>query len=41
LLLTPRAGLTPAAATVPVTPCPSHVIYQSFGSGKTALNVAL
>jgi hypothetical protein len=25
LLLTPRAGLTPAAATVPVTPCPSHV----------------
>jgi hypothetical protein len=26
LLLTPRAGLTPAAATVPVTPCPSHEI---------------
>ena len=26
LLLTPRAGLTPAAATVPGTPCPSHEI---------------
>ena len=25
LLLTPRAGLTPAAATVPVTRCPSHI----------------
>src|ERR1035437_4783307 len=25
LLLTPRAGLMPAAATVPVTPCPSHL----------------
>jgi hypothetical protein len=25
LSLTPRAGLTPATATVPVTRCPSHV----------------